>query len=354
MKKKIIIVIGMLLLFYNCHFVSKEVYPRYMDFPEVRTLSLAKAISCDSVYLRYPYRVEIKDSLAVILDLHPDSCFLHAFTYPEWRYITSFGRRGEGPEEVLSAERVRICSPDSVWVLDSNRRQITRWRISASSSNVERAEEILLDERLIRTLDFCKTDEGFLVTDYTGNYRYHVLDAHGQIKEGIGSIPTERSMDDSGKTALAQAWRSFVDYNPKNGVLAMVTQLGEVIEIFNLKTGEHYVYYGPHGEPLFHISQGYGLPIGIMGFHDVKVTEHLIYAVFQGISFKEIARSEKQGIHLPDGGSKLYTFTLTGLPVKCYELSNPVCGIWVDEVKKLFLATDVFTDNLITKFDLKN
>ena len=49
-----------------------------------------------------------------------------------------------------------------------------------------------------------------------------------------------------------------------------------------------------------------------------------------------------------------YTFTLTGLPVKCYELSNPVCGIWVDEVKKLFLATDVFTDNLITKFDLKN
>lgn len=114
----------------------------------------------------------------------------------------------------------------------------------------------------------------------------------------------------------------------------MVTQLGEVMEIFNLKTGEHYVYYGPHGEPLFHISQGYGLPIDIMGFHDVKVTEHLIYAVFQGISFKEIARSEKQGIHLPDGGSKLYTFTLTGLPVKCYELSKPVCGIWVDEVKK--------------------
>ena len=30
MKKKIIVVIGMLLLFYNCHFVSKEVYPRYM------------------------------------------------------------------------------------------------------------------------------------------------------------------------------------------------------------------------------------------------------------------------------------------------------------------------------------
>ena len=59
----------------GCNSVSKEVYPRYADFPEVRTLSQVKAISCDSVYLRYPYRVEIKDSLAVILDLHPESSF---------------------------------------------------------------------------------------------------------------------------------------------------------------------------------------------------------------------------------------------------------------------------------------
>ena len=340
------------LFFCGCNFLAGEVYPRYADFPEVITLSQAKSISCDSVYLRYPYRVEINGSLAVILDLHPDSCFLHAFTYPEWRYVTSFGSRGEGPEDILSAERVRISSPDSVWVLDSNRCQITRWRIS--NGNAERVEEIPLDDRLIRTLDFCKTADGFLVTDYTGNYRYHVLDQCGKIIQSVGHVPSEKNVDDSDKPALSQAWRSFMDYNPKNGVLAIVTQLGEVVELFNLKTGEHKVYYGPHGEPLFHISQGYGLPIGIMGFHDVKVTEHLIYTVFQGVSFKEIARSEKQGKHLPDGGSKLYTFTLTGLPVKCYELSKPVCGICVDEVQKSFFATDVFTDKLITEFDLKN
>lgn len=249
------------LLFVGCSSVSKETYPRYADFPEVRTLPQTEAVSCDSVYLRYPYRVALKDSLAVILDLHPEECFLHAFTYPDWKHVTSFGKRGEGPDDILSAERVRICSPDSVWVLDSNRRQITRWRIS--NGNAERVEEINLDERLIRTLDFCKTDEGFLVTDYTGNYRYHVLDQCGKIMQSVGHVPSEKSIDDSDKVALAQAWRSFMDYNPKNGILAMVTQLGEVIEIFNLKTGEHRVYYGPHGEPLFHISQGYGLPIGI-------------------------------------------------------------------------------------------
>lgn len=197
----------------GCSSVSKETYPRYADFPEVRTLPQTEAVSCDSVYLRYPYRVALKDSLAVILDLHPEKCFLHAFTYPDWKHVTSFGKRGEGPDDILSAERVRICSPDSVWVLDSNRRQITRWRIS--NGNAERVEEINLDERLIRTLDFCKTDEGFLVTDYTGNYRYHVLDQCGKIMQSVGHVPSEKSIDDSDKVALAQGWRSFMDYNPK-------------------------------------------------------------------------------------------------------------------------------------------
>lgn len=318
--------------------MSKEVYPRYTDFPEVITLSQAKAISCDSVYLRYPYRVEIKDSLAVVLDLHPDSCFLHAFTYPEWRYVTSFGRRGEGPEEILSAERVRICSPDSVWVLDSNRRQITRWRIS--NCNAERAEEIPLDDRLIRTLDFCKTADGFLVTDYTGNFRYHVLDQYGKIKQSVGSIPTEKNISDENSMALAQAWRSFMDYNPKNGVLAIVTQLGEVVELFNLKTGEHHVCYGPGGEPVFSIAQSEAIPKGIKGFNDVVVSDSCIYTVFDGISFKDRIREFRSGKKQPEGGKYVYVFGFDGKQKERIELFNSAFGLSVLEGELLTTSTD--------------
>lgn len=322
----------------GCNSVSKEVYPRYTDFPEVITLSQAKAISCDSVYLRYPYRVEIKDSLAVVLDLHPDSCFLHAFTYPEWRYVTSFGRRGEGPEEILSAERVRICSPDSVWVLDSNRRQITRWRIS--NCNAERAEEIPLDDRLIRTLDFCKTADGFLVTDYTGNFRYHVLDQYGKIKQSVGSIPTEKNISDENSMALAQAWRSFMDYNPKNGVLAIVTQLGEVVELFNLKTGEHHVCYGPGGEPVFSIAQSEAIPKGIKGFNDVVVSDSCIYTVFDGISFKDRIREFRSGKKQPEGGKYVYVFGFDGKQKERIELFNSAFGLSVLEGELLTTSTD--------------
>lgn len=326
------------LFFCGCNFLAREVYPRYADFPEVITLSQAKSISCDSVYLRYPYRVEINDSLAVILDLHPDSCFLHAFTYPEWRYVTSFGSRGEGPEDILSAERVRISSPDSVWVLDSNRCQITRWRIS--NGNAERVEEIPLDDRLIRTLDFCKTADGFLVTDYTGNYRYHVLDQYGKIKQSVGSIPTEKNISDENSMALAQAWRSFMDYNPKNGVLAIVTQLGEVVELFNLKTGEHHVCYGPGGEPVFSIAQSEAIPKGIKGFNDVVVSDSCIYTVFDGISFKDRIREFRSGKKQPEGGKYVYVFGFDGKQKERIELFNSAFGLSVLERELLTTSTD--------------
>lgn len=94
--------------------------------PDTET-TIVQDIDLEPVYFRYPYRIEIRDSLAVILDLHNDSHYLYAFTYPDWQPIAPFGRRGEGPEELLSADRVRLCAPDSVWVLDANRMQITRW-----------------------------------------------------------------------------------------------------------------------------------------------------------------------------------------------------------------------------------
>jgi len=43
---------------------------------------------------------------------------------------------------------------------------------------------------------------------------------------------------------------TFIDSNPHNGVLAAVTQLGEVLEIYNLKDSIHTVRIGPHGEPM--------------------------------------------------------------------------------------------------------
>ena len=141
--------------------------------------------------------------------------------------------------------------------------------------------------------------------------------------------------------------------NPRNGVLAAVTQLGEVLEVFNLKDSTHVVRIGPHGEPEFKISQGYGIPTGIMGFSDVQVADSAIYAVFHGRSFKEIAQNVQQGVYLPDGGRYIYVFSLTGEPLCRYVLDHYVYGISVDEQKGIILATDVNKDDPIIEYSMK-
>lgn len=44
------------------------------------------------------------DNKAVVLDLHGTDHYFHAFSYPEFHYLSSFGKRGDAPEEMLSAE----------------------------------------------------------------------------------------------------------------------------------------------------------------------------------------------------------------------------------------------------------
>jgi hypothetical protein len=41
------------------------------------------------------------------MDLHGTDYFCHVFHYPGFRYFASFGKRGEAPEEMLSAENIR-------------------------------------------------------------------------------------------------------------------------------------------------------------------------------------------------------------------------------------------------------
>ena len=167
--------------------------------------------------------------------------------------------------------------------------QISRWAISAKDHSATRQEVIRLDKNLIRSLDFCATDSCFLIPDYLGEHRYWQVDYSGKPIRSIGKIPTEKDLASEIRPALAQAWRSFIDYNPHNGILAMVTQLGESIEIYNTKENTHTVLYGPNGEPRFKSIKGEGFPTGIMGFSDIVITDKYIYSVFQGIRFKDLS-----------------------------------------------------------------
>lgn len=326
----------------------------YEDFPRTQVLK-AKELPLDTAVFRYPFRIRIQGGVAAVLDLHGADHFCHLFRYPEFRHIASFGKRGDSPDDMLSAENLR-WNGHFLWTLDANKGELTRFVLSESRDSLQRDEAVPLDKKLLRALDFVQYDDStFIIPDYSGDSRFCMVGRKGELLRKFGTIPTAN--DDAlahSRPALAQAWRSFIDYNPRNGTLAAATQLGEVFEIYNLRdTATHVVRIGPHGEPEFQVAKGYGIPTGIMGFSDVQVTDSAVYAVFHGRSFKEINRSAQNGIHLPDGGQYIYVFSLQGEPLMKYVLDRCIYGISVDEERGIITATDVNSDEPIVEFRMQ-
>lgn len=348
MKIKIYLLI--LFFFISCGTKYKEYgdnVSSYSDFPQEIELK-GEVIELDTAIFRFPFRIRISGDMAIVMDLHGADHYAHLFHYPGFRYMSSVGKRGDSPTEMLSIENIRYYN-NKMWTLDANKREITGFVFSSSGDSLLRDEVISLDEDILRALDFVAyNDTTFIIPDYSGEHRFCYINHRGKLIGKQGFIPSinEEALQNA-RLALAQAWRSFFDYNPKNGVLAAVTQLGEVVEVYNLKDSSHVVRIGAYGEPEFKISDGYGIPTGIMGFSDVQVTDSAIYAVFNGTTFKEIAK--QSGRH-PDGGKFIYVFDLKGNPRCKYMLDHYVYGIWVDEATKTIITTDVNNDQPIVKF----
>lgn len=318
-----------------------------MDFPQEKELK-GEIVQLDTALFRYPFRIRIEGDKAIVMDLHGTDNYYHLFQYPGFRYLSSFGKRGDSPDEMLSAENLRYIK-GAIWTLDANKGELNRFVFSSSGDSLLREEVVSLDKSLLRSLDVAfYNDSTFIIPDYSGDNRFCWVHRDGKLIKRSGAIPsTNEDALAHARPALAQAWRSFVDYNPRNGVLAAATQLGEVLEIYNLKVSTHVVRVGPCGEPEFKISEGYGLPTGIMGFSDVQVTDRAIYAVFHGRTFKEISQQKEPII---DGGRYIYVFSLQGEPLCKYTLDRYIYGIHVDEEKKIITATDVNSDQPIVEF----
>jgi len=301
----------------------------------------------DSISLRYPFRIRQKDSSLYILDLHGYDFYCHKLSYPSMNFIDSYAHMGNGPKDFLSVENIRLNKKGDLYLLDANRETI----IIYDNINKKPNKRIRLSDKLIRSLDFALLDDSlFIVTDYTGKYRINIVDDKGSVQSQLFKIPTKKRKDpNESDIVLAQAWRSFLDYNPDNGVLGMVTQLGQVIEIYNLKTNKTVnILYGKFGEPEF-INQGsFAVPNGIMGYSDIQVGKNKIYAVFWGHSFKDIRKNQTT----IEGGNIIQVFSLEGKPICQYILDKHITGFSVNEENNKLLGLDVNNEQQLVEYQL--
>lgn len=300
----------------------------------------SQQLTITDVYIRYPFRIRLFDNILYVMDLHGTTNCIHLFSYPKIKHLSSIGKMGNGPGEILDSENIRFDSQNNLWLLDANQKKII-------SIQKKSQKQIGLEDRLIRTLDFdFVNDSLFVVPDYTGKHRYNLVNLQGIIIKSVGSIPLCKKQSIP-EIATAQAWRSFIDYNPQNGILAIATQLGEVLELYNLAHDSLiHTYYGHEGAPKYIVRNGMAIPNGIMGYSDVYVGEKFIYALFWGSRIEDV----KRGIIKKEGGDQIHVFDLKGALVKKYKLDRFISGFCIDEVKRCFLALDVNSDQPLVSF----
>ncbi len=99
-----------LLFLVSCNNSHKE-YAKdvlfYSGFPQEKELK-GEVIELDTALFRYPFRIRIEGDKAIVMDLHGSEHYGHLFQYPSFRYLSSFGRRGDSPTEMLSMENSRL------------------------------------------------------------------------------------------------------------------------------------------------------------------------------------------------------------------------------------------------------
>ncbi|MBD1432864.1 hypothetical protein H8B06_08515 [Sphingobacterium sp. DN00404] len=314
-----------------------------MVFPETISLQGKEKTIGDSVYLRYPFRVRLQDDVLYVMDIHTAAYYIHLFDYKTMQHKGSLAHRGEAPQEFLSTENIRIDEQGDVWTLDANKSKI----VHLMKEEVEQSRQINLDKDLIRTLDFDRlNDSVFIVPDYTGQHRITFVNAQGDILKHAFQIPTFTEKQST--VVLAQAWRSFISYNPQLGILGMATQLGQVLEIYDLKQDTVIKIIGQEtGAPQFVNRGGYAVPTGIMGYSDIHVGQKYIYALFWGSSFEAI---RKRPDDHKEGGRFVHVFDLQGNPVRQYQLDRHLTGFHIDEEQGMMIGLDVNSNQPVVEY----
>lgn len=322
-----------------------------LEFPQSVNLKGKERYLTD-VYVKYPYRIRKQDGTVVLMDIHPIEAYGHIIEYPSLKFKEDFLQRGQGPSEYLSIENIRFDTKGRLWSLDSHKRKIAVYHLSKLST----PEKIItLDSSIIKPMDFDFADDStIIVPDYSGVNRVCLVNLSGNVIKRLFRIPNSRTDKDKNlqNIPLAQAWRPFVSYNSENGILALVTQLGQVLELYDIPNSKVLkIISGKDNLPTYTSKNGnYAIPTNLMGYSDVLVGKNSIYAVYWGHTFDDI----KKGKITNEGGKSIHVFNLDGTPRTQLKLDRNITGFHVDEENNRILAVDPNSDQPLVEYSFQS
>lgn len=305
----------------------------------------------DSLLFRFPSKIRIFDSLAVLQTR--DDEMLQIFKYPEFEYLASVGRRGRGAGEILGISAFEVFG-DTLSIMEMSSKSIYSYCLRDIFDSNKAPSSIRRYEGLRDPLLSCDFGESEIVSVYaSSDSRFSVVSRDGSVSRNssYGLVEDKSGVSDKIPSEyLPTLWQSVLAYDADDGVAVSATMLGDVIEIFDVSDMSRRVIVGSGGFPDVY-KEGKSVSVGrIDGYFDVIIDDSRIYALYSGADRKEQSRLIRSGEDVPYGGNVVRVYDLVGALLAEYHLDRPVCSLCIDSSLSRMVAIDSDSDNIFYSF----
>lgn len=311
-------------------------------------LSHQTLLGNQDILLGTPRLFALTDSFLVIYDSKADPLF---YFISLSKHITSFGRKGQAPNEFLFPSSIyHFLEGDSICLFDANKRLVQS--LSVTTNQEPQIHPLFSTKQQCHYCVMPLQGKQFVSAGIYDDARFYLLDKEGNILHRYEEYPyrdeTEKNLN---KRVLAQAYMGEFASNTKGDKFAFITGTARIISFFQIENSqiklikelnENYPDYPYQAQ----MTQYRGLSKNAnSGYMSVTASDKHVFALFSGRSYKEYDKNAYMG-------NEVFVFDWNGTLLKTFKLDIFVSQIRVNYNENLLYAITRESDPEIITFTL--
>lgn len=361
MKQKIFLLL-LLIIAFSCKnkknniLIINENSTRFNAFPKEEKVQFNNLIEYKS---GNPSEIHVLDSTLVIFNSNKGSdYFLYNFSFKTNTISKGFIAKGKGPFESIGASKMGVLK-DKIWLYDRslfkviflNKKKFENNELDLNYQEFSLKKNDLKDYFFYGELSFIDS-LNFLGIDKWGSssqFKIEKVNLNSKSKNiGFGSYKTPSNGLNIG--TIKNAYRSHIYFNHKKQKAALPYRYTDVLEIFDINSGEYISTQGPENYDV-HFTEEKSTYYYMGKTKETKktfisgtYTDDFIYLIYSGYIRKNRAESDRFKWIT---GKYVFVYDWDGNPVKKINLDRRVNSIGVSSDNKTLYSYDLKTGYLM-------
>ena len=350
--KKSLLFACITMLFVTCTNNPADKVRKISKFPIDKTIT-GEHIPFDNPPLCADY-VTIVDTFIIIKDMQFCSSYIfHVYNKNTYKFINSFGTKGNGPNEFLKPKPTGQFEINKsfagMWIYDFHKlkykfinlsRTIAEQRtIIEKEFTAPKATDVGLDVFILKNNDL-------IGTSMSPEGRLFYFDSRENTTRWIDYFP-EVPYPPVKEKQMHNLYVSATKISPDEKYIVSALRLFKRIDVFNdkLECLFSLTFNDSPGEPDFYRNKNNPVPGGLVHYYtDLYLSEKYIYALNSQITQEQLSKDTDTGY------SEVQVFKYDGTPVASYKLDHFIGSFTIDEDNGYILGVTMPTDDLSSPF----